>query len=752
MRSSLLRLPLVLVLALVLALITAPPGPVRLSSAAPPPAPDPAPDPGAASSSARPSGAGRVAPVAARSPGFAGLTTPSGHELGVARLPDGTTGLCLDAGPRPWPTPASGHRRATTVTDPVVGYLLSVRLPRARRDPAHAAALWWAIGLLRGRNSGPAAMRAYLAELGRVDAGLAARVRRTGGRWVRDAVRHAAPRHGYRAPTPVLAPDGLTGLGLRSARGLPVPGVRVHLRLTGGATFADGRTTRAFTTTTTAPAPVTWRRGSEPARAVGVQVTYAQVPEHRFRLHRSGPRVQRVATSSGLRILRTHATAPALRIPVIRTQVNLQHAQVGARLVDAVTVSGLGTRRLPSPLLGEWQLLGPVAPAPAPAPASAPSPAACQDRDWSGAPLAGHGRFTVPHDGTFSVGATQVTVTGCYTYRERLAGSATTAPAPWTPAGLVEETTLVTSAPHIRTLVNRQRATEGDTLVDKVVVTGLPTGPGTSDASETSGSSLTGQWQLLGPVAPDRTGRCARASWTGAPVAGAGTFAVPLTGATSATVAVGRTRITRGGCYTYREALAGSPHSAPVSWTAAGIAEETSLVGPRPVPVPHHPRVDTGGSRKGAPQHGRTRGRATVALPRLGLTATLSGIAFRGSVLPAPRGARHAGQWTHGASLDALVGTTVLTGHVADDRGRPGAFAGLRSARRGDVVRVAEGGTVRRWRVIRTWSADRSRLPRSVFTQDVARRLVLITCTDRVATPGGGFHYRRNLVVEAVPW
>ncbi|XBB69074.1 class F sortase [Nocardioides sp. WV_118_6] len=121
-------------------------------------------------------------------------------------------------------------------------------------------------------------------------------------------------------------------------------------------------------------------------------------------------------------------------------------------------------------------------------------------------------------------------------------------------------------------------------------------------------------------------------------------------------------------------------------------------------------------------------------------------------MLPAPRGARHAGQWTHGAPLDALVGTTVLTGHVADDRGRPGAFAGLRSARRGDVVRVAEGGTVRRWRVTRTWSADRSRLPRSVFTQDVARRLVLITCTDRVATPGGGFHYRRNLVVEAVPW
>lgn len=743
MRSSLLRLSLLLVLTLVNTLA----GPLHLSAAAPPP--DPAPGPGA----------DRGARVAARSPGFVGLTTSRGHELGVARLPDGRTGLCLDTGRRAWPS--REPRRTRTVTDPVVGYLLSVRLPHARRDPVRAAALWWAVGLLRGRNSGPGAMRAYLAELGRSDAGLAARVRRTGRGWVRDAVRHAAPRHGYRAPTPVLGPDHLTGLGLRSARGLPVPGVRVHLRLTGGATFADGRSTRSFLTTTSAPAPLTWRRGAEPRRAVTVQVRYTQVPEHRFRVHHSGPGVQRVATSAGPRTLSARATAPALRVPAIRTQVNLQHAQVGARLVDAVTVSGLGTRRLPTPLTGEWQLLGPVAPAPAPAGTGAipgPSVASCRGRDWSRAPLAGHGHFPVPHDGTFAVGATPVTVTGCYTYRERLAGSATTAATPWTPAGLAEETALVTSTPRIRTLVNRQRATEGDTLVDRVVLTGLPTGPGTTSHPGAAGGSLTGQWQLLGPVAPDRTGRCAHARWTGAPVAGAGTFPVPLTGASTATVSVGRTRITRGGCYTYREALAASPHSAAVGWTAAGIAEETSLVGPRPAPVPKHPRVDTGGFRKGAtPAPGSIRrdrapARATVALPRLGLAATLGGVAFHGSVLPAPHGARQAGRWTHGAPLDALVGTTVLTGHVADDRGRPGAFAGLRSARRGDVVRVAEGGRTHRWRVTRTWSADRNRLPRSIFTQDVSRRLVLITCTDRVTTPGGGFHYRRNLIVEAVPW
>jgi len=439
--------------------------------------------------------------------------------------------------------------------------------------------------------------------------------------------------------------------------------------------------------------------------------------------------------------------------------VNLQRAEPGAQLVDAVTVSGTGAGRtspLPTPLTGEWQLLGPVAPAPG----AAPAPASCRGRDWSGVPVAGSGRFAVPHDGTFTVGATRISATGCYTYRERLLGSATTAPVPWTAAGVPEETTLVASTPRLRTLVNHQRATAGVELVDRVVLTGLPTGPAPAPAPGTGGpggvlGSLTGQWQLLGPVAPDAQGRCERATWTGAPIHAAGTFPVVLTGQPTATLLVGRSTITRGGCYTYREALAGSAQSAPVPWTVAGLPEETSLVGPRPVPVPQHPRVDTGGSRPGSRTVSpRPMGRpSTVAVPRLGLTAALTGVTFRGAVLPAPRGARAAGQWTHGAPLDALVGTTVLTGHVSDDRDRPGAFGRLRSARRGDVVRVVDGaGTTRRWRVTRTWSVERHRLPRSVFTQDVARRLVLITCTGRVTTPGGGFHYRRNLVVEAVPW
>ncbi|MFJ9315887.1 sortase domain-bontaining protein [Pimelobacter simplex] len=758
MRTSLLRSLLLLVLTLLTPLAAVPLAggaaaarPAPASPALAPPAPAPPPP----------------VPVAERTPGFVGLTTSRGHELGLARLPGGGHGLCLDTGTRAWPTVATPSR---LVRDPVVGYLLATHLDRARRDPVRAAALWWAVGALRGRNSAPATMRAYLAELDRTDGARATRVRRTARGWVRDAVRLAAPRGGYLAPRPVLRPatdparsgaGTLTGLGLRSARGLPVPGVRVTLHLTGGATFADGRSTRTLVTTTTAPAPISWRRGSA-AGPVAVRVRYTGVPAHHYRLHHGTARAQRVATAAGPRTLTASATVPApvLRTPTLRTQVNLQRAEPGAQLVDAVTVSGLGGSPLPTPLTGEWQLLGPVAPAAgsAPAPPASPTqaPASCRGRDWSRAPVAAGGRFPVAHDGTFSVGATRVTATGCYTYRERLLGSATTVAAPWTAAGLPEETTLVAAAPRLRTLVNHQRATAGVELVDRVVLTGLPTGPAVAPVVPVPGSgsgtgSLTGQWQLLGPVAPDAQGRCTRATWTGAPVLAAGTFPIPLTGEPTTTLLVGRTRITRGGCYTYREALAGSAQSAPVPWTAAGIADETSLVGPRPVAVPQHPRVDTGGSRPASPRP--ARGTSTVALRRLGLTATLTSVAFRGAALPAPRGARAAGQWTHGAPLDALVGTTVLTGHVSDDSDRPGAFARLRSARRGDVVRVADGaGTIHRWRVTRTWSVDRHRLPRSVFTQDLARRLVLITCTGRVTTPGGGFHYRRNLIVEAVPW
>ncbi|MCX6402311.1 MAG: class F sortase [Propionibacteriales bacterium] len=664
----------------------------------------------------------RLGPGHSPQPHFSGYTTRSGHDLGIARLPGGPIGVCLDTGSRIWPERTG---RATLVTDPVVGYLLSAHLDRARRDGIHAAALWWAVGRLRGLNSQPARMRSHLAEVRRESPRIQKQIVRRARAMVTEARRYAAPRKGYAVRPPVLHTDGATGsvsgLGLRSATGRWTPGIVVTVTLR-GARLSDGRSTRTFRTGASS-STLTWKRTA--GRAVSVRVRYSRVPHHRYRLYRSGGRFQRVAASAGLRILTTGVRTGPLATPSIYTRVNLQRAQVGATLMDSVNV--IGTRG--AALTGEWLLIGPVAPA----------GTGCAGRTWDGAPVAGRGTFRARGDGTYDVGSTRVHTTGCYTYRERLHGSATTIAVPWTPAGLVEETSQVRSRPVFHTRINRQRAVAGAVLSDKVVVTGVPQGPGAT--------ALTGQWQLLGPVSAGRTQRCRGARWAGAPIANSGTFTVRRDGA----VTVGRTRIRAGGCYSYRERIAATLHSEEVPWSKAGLVEETSLALPAQPSIPKHPQVDTGGAR-GTPPTGRLRAATPqVRIPGL-LVADLQGVAFHRSTLPAPYGRSQAGLWTAGAPLSEVVGTTVITGHVSDNSDRPAAFHALRRVRVGQQVQTRDAaGHPLRWRVVKVRSFDRRNLPRGLFAQRVHRRLVLITCSGKVTFPGG-FHYRRNLVVEAEQW
>ncbi|NGZ99842.1 class F sortase [Nocardioides sp. W3-2-3] len=412
-----------------------------------------------------------------------------------------------------------------------------------------------------------------------------------------------------------------------------------------------------------------------------------------------------------------------LPAPRLATRVDRQRALAGDTVEDAATITG--TEGVP--LTGEWVLLGPVAPA----------RGQCAGATWSAASVTARGTFTVAGDGTVRVGRTRLPRAGCYTYRERLLPSARTAGAPWTAAGLAEETTLaVLVTPALATQVNLQRSRVGDTLVDTVRVTG------------SQGVAHTGQWLLLGPVAPDSHQRCTGSRWAGAPVAAHGTFAV----AHDVSVQVGRTRLRRGGCFTYRERLLPSARSAGSPWTAAGLSVETSLAAPRQPAVPGHPTVDTGGGRSTPARSSSAPGQARVVVPVAGVAATLESVGFRGATLPAPHERRRAGLWDGSVPLSSLVGTTLLAGHVSDDHDRPGAFHGLARVRVGQqVTTVDASGAVRRWRVVRVRAVDRRHLPLSLFLQEVARRLVLITCTDRATLPGGGFHYRKNLVVEAVP-
>lgn len=373
-----------------------------------------------------PARAEQLGPGHASSPLFSGYVTRSGQELGIARIPGGPFGICLDTGTRRWPTAAG---RPTRVSDPVAAYLLSRHLSRARSDGTLATALWWAVGRLHGLNAQPARMSRRMAALGREVPALRERVLRQARALLAEARSFAPPPAGYAAPPPVLSTDGptgtVTGVGLRSGTGRWTPGITVRIDLS-GATFADGSTSRTLHTGTD-PVAATWRRVG--ASEVAVRVRYAGVPEHRYLRYRLGARYQRVAASAGTRTLHTSTRSPALSQPGIATRVNRQRSLVGDVLVDAVTVTGTRGGRLD----GEWVLLGPVSP---------DGERRCRQARWGAAPVAGRGAFTISGDGTVEVGRVRLRRGGCYTYRERLLPSPSSTGAPWTPAGLATETSL----------------------------------------------------------------------------------------------------------------------------------------------------------------------------------------------------------------------------------------------------------------------------------------------------------------------
>ncbi|GAB7007560.1 hypothetical protein JCM18899A_50350 [Nocardioides sp. AN3] len=763
-------------------------------------------------------------------PGFRGVVTSRGQQLGVARLGNGTYGVCFDTGAsHPWPpgTPASSLR-----TNPRVGYLLSTYMGRATTDAHYAAALWWATGLDLGVNRYPSAMRDSISQMKADSASTYSAVKALHDRMLAEAAAFAAGTQGYDtnalkitytgATTPFGRPGGwgtVTGVGVRSASGQWVPGHPIRVTLN-GATFRGGTSTVWTGTTGTSPTTLTWVQ-TNPG-AMSATMTVSGPADYRYRLHDAGNSTQRVGVSSGTITAERTTYAPAqvayararkidaatgaalggaeftgwidgngdrtaqsaelprtltsaaadgftptmtvflgaqvcfqetkapdgydlmtavscvtatgastaastvtvrdnlvTTSPRLSTQVNHQVASIGTTLEDTVQVSDTGGEDL----TGEWRLLGPVPPV----------RGACAGAAWAKAPTAASGTFTATGDGAYRVGRHTVRSSGCYTYVERLQAGPSSPATDWTSPGIPTETTLVKAAPALSTQVNHQVATAGVVLVDRVQVT------------RTGGATVTGRWRLLGPIAA-RAGRCRGLSWARARVAGSGSFSVRGDGFYD----VGSHRVSRAGCYTYSESLAPSASTVATGWTRPGLPAETSAVRPRGVPVPAHPTVTAGGhgplpdplERAGAP--------ARVRIPRVGLSTTLTPTAFRGSELPPPANIGIGGVWSGGASLDAVAGTSVLVGHVSDDHDRPGAFKRLWGVHRGTVVMTRDHGVTTKWRVTTVTKVRKGHLRRGLFAQSMARRLVLITCTNRV-THGGYFHYTSNEVVVAVP-
>lgn len=181
---------------------------------------------------------------------------------------------------------------------------------------------------------------------------------------------------------------------------------------------------------------------------------------------------------------------------------------------------------------------------------------------------------------------------------------------------------------------------------------------------------------------------------------------------------------------------------------ACGLASETTLVRKPSYPTPV---VSTGYSSSGRDVAGR-RTVDRIRIPALGVEARTSEVGVRKGRMQVPGNVARTGRLRQSAAAGDLIGTTVIAGHVSDRDDRPGAFWKLARIRRGQVVTVWQGGEKLRYRVTAVERFSRTKqLPARFFSTTGEHELVLISCAGRTTTSTGGFHYRQNVVVTAVP-
>jgi hypothetical protein len=201
-----------------------------------------------------------------------------------------------------------------------------------------------------------------------------------------------------------------------------------------------------------------------------------------------------------------------------------------------------------------WRLLGPVA---------SVTGTDCAGVSWTGAPVAASGTVAFSGDGTYSTTPATLRASGCFSYTDDVPATTRSGQAS-VAAGDPRETVFVaTNVPTMTTAVTPSTAVHpGDSLHDHVTVSGLGIAATSVD------------WSLLGPVAPVG-GSCTGVDWTGAPVVGSGTTAVPADGSYDTTTLP----VAAVGCFTYTDDLTGTAASGAVA-SPAGVLAETVLVTP----------------------------------------------------------------------------------------------------------------------------------------------------------------------------
>jgi len=278
----------------------------------------------------------------------------------------------------------------------------------------------------------------------------------------------------------------------------------------------------------------------------------------------------------------------------------------------------------------------------------------------------------------------------------------------------------------LTTETSHDRVKPGDRVSDKVTITGFVPGYG-----------ATGSATLYGPFA-------SRAEAVCTPAHAVGTVSFTPANGTVQTPSV---QVNRTGYYTWVASTTADSRNTAASH-ACGLVSETTLVHKPSYPTP---TVSTGYSNDGWTPAGR-RSVDRIRIPSLGVNARTSPVGIKRGTMQVPGNVARTGQLSQSAAAGDLIGTTVIAGHVSDRHDRPGAFWKLTKIRKGKVVTVWQGGKKLRYRVTAVERFSRkAKLPDRFFSTTGAHQLVLISCADKVTTSGGGFHYRQNVVVTAVP-
>lgn len=136
-----------------------------------------------------------------------------------------------------------------------------------------------------------------------------------------------------------------------------------------------------------------------------------------------------------------------------------------------------------------------------------------------------------------------------------------------------------------------------------------------------------------------------------------------------------------------------------------------------------------------------------VYIEALSIDAPVLPIVVEGSTLTPPPDPQDLGWWAGGAQPGAARGSALITGHTVNAGG--GALDHLETLKPGAEIKVRTARGVIRYVAESVVVLDKDTIARrapQLFDQEVAGRLVLVTCED-----WDGSGYRSNVVVTAVP-